>query len=141
MGITNLYPRIGSLVSLSTFLRPFVIGSLDIFFVSGNGWETLSDDFWGDVPRLLCRWETPCLSVFASMFLLFSVLVVLIVLLTLCNFSYSVVKELPELESQFEERIQEAIKYVSTIDDFDELVNPRILAFHCLGPEPSLYVL
>ena len=25
------------------------------FFVSGDGWETLSDDFWGDVPRLL-RW-------------------------------------------------------------------------------------
>ena len=75
------------------------------------------------------------------MSLLFSVLVVLIVLLTLCNFSYSVVKEHPELESQFEERIQEAIKYVSTIDDFDELVDPRTLARHCLGPEPSLYVL
>ena len=23
------------------------------FFVSGDGWETLSNDFWGDVPRLL----------------------------------------------------------------------------------------
>ena len=23
------------------------------FFVSGDGWETLFDDFWGDVPRLL----------------------------------------------------------------------------------------
>lgn len=29
------------------------------FFVSGDGWETLSDDFWGDVPRLLRWWETP----------------------------------------------------------------------------------
>ena len=73
--------------------------------------------------------------------LLFSILVVLIILLTLCNFSYSVVKERPELESRFEERIQEAIKYVSTIDDFDKLVDPRTLARHCLGPKPSLYVL
>ena len=28
-------------------------------FVSGDGWETFSDDFWGDVSRLLRRWETP----------------------------------------------------------------------------------
>ena len=35
------------------------------FFVSSDGWETLSDDFWGDVPRLLCRWETPLLGAFA----------------------------------------------------------------------------
>ena len=27
--------------------------------------ETLSDDFWGDVPRLLCQWETPLLGAFA----------------------------------------------------------------------------
>ena len=73
--------------------------------------------------------------------LLFSILVVLIVLLTLCNFSYFVVKERPELESRFEERIQEVIKYASTIDDFDELVDPRTLARHCLEPKPSLYVL
>ena len=33
------------------------------------------------------------------------------------------------------------IKYARTIDDFDELVDPRKLAHHCLGPEPSLYVL
>ena len=25
------------------------------FFVSGDGWETFSDDFWGDVSRLLRR--------------------------------------------------------------------------------------
>ena len=50
-------------------------------------------------------------------------------------------KERPDLESQFEERVQEAIKYARTIDDFDELVDPRTLARHCLGPKPSLYVL
>ena len=41
------------------------------FFVSGDGWETLSDDFWGDVPRLLRQWETPRLGAFIFMFLLF----------------------------------------------------------------------
>ena len=35
------------------------------FFMSGDGWETLSDDFWGVVPRLLRRWETPLLGAFA----------------------------------------------------------------------------
>ena len=46
-----------------------------------------------------------------------------------------------DLESQFEERVQEAIKYVRMTDDFNELVDPRTLARHCLGPKPSLYVL
>ncbi|KAK4605958.1 hypothetical protein RGQ29_000298 [Quercus rubra] len=82
------------------------------FFVSGDGWETLSDDFWGDVPRLLRRWETPLL-----------------------------VKERPDLESKFDERVQAAIRYTRTIEDFNELIDPRTLARHCLGPEPSLYVL
>ena len=42
-------------------------------------------------------------------------------------------KECPELEGKFEERVQEAVKYASTIEDFDELVNPCMLAPHCLG--------
>ena len=56
-------------------------------------------------------------------------------------FSVFVAKERPKLKSGFEERVQEAIKYVSTINDFNELVDPRTLARHCLGLEPSLYVL
>ena len=28
------------------------------FFVFGDGWETLLNDFCGDVPRLECRWGT-----------------------------------------------------------------------------------
>ena len=54
---------------------------------------------------------------------------------------YFAVKERPELESKFEEWVQVAIKYSRTIDHFDELIDPRTLAHHCLGPEPSLYVL
>ena len=33
------------------------------------------------------------------------------------------------------------MRYAGTIEDFDELVDSRMLAHHCLGPEPSLYVL
>ena len=54
---------------------------------------------------------------------------------------YFAVKYHPELESKFEERVQAAIKYARTIDDFGELIDPRTLARHYLGPEPSLYVL
>ena len=32
------------------------------FFMSGDGWETLSNDFWGEVPRLLRRWRSPNLG-------------------------------------------------------------------------------
>ena len=74
------------------------------FFVSGDGWETLSDDFWGDIPRLLRRWETPLLGVFAPHEMFFSSL-------TSCLYwssdlfllLYSAVKKRPELESKFEE--------------------------------------
>ena len=52
-----------------------------------------------------------------------------------------VVKERPELESRFDEQVQAAVEYARTIDDFNELIDPRTLARHCLGPEPSLYVL
>ena len=56
-------------------------------------------------------------------------------------FSYVAVKEHLELEGQFVERVQKAVEYVGSIDEFDELVDPRTLARHCLGPEPSLFVL
>ena len=36
------------------------------FFMSGDSWETFSNDFWGDVPWLLRRWETPQLGMFTS---------------------------------------------------------------------------
>ena len=51
------------------------------------------------------------------------------------------VKEHPDLESKFDKRVQAAVKYARTIEDFNELIDPRTLARHCLGPEPSLYVL
>ena len=51
------------------------------------------------------------------------------------------IEERPELESQFKGCIWEAVKYACTINDFDELVDLRILPHHCLGSKPSHYVL
>ena len=48
--------------------------------------ETLSDDFWGDVPRLLHQWETPQLGVFAS-HIFFNLLLTLTVPSNLVYFS------------------------------------------------------
>ena len=50
-------------------------------------------------------------------------------------------KERPDLESKFDEPVQAAVKYARTIKAFNELIDPRTLARHCLGPKPSLYVL
>ena len=52
-----------------------------------------------------------------------------------------VVKERPKLESKFDERVQAAVEYARTIEDFDELIDPRTLARHCLRLEPSLFIL
>ena len=114
------------------------------FFVSGDGWETLSDDFWGDIPRLLHRWETPLLGAFAPQEMLpfpslFSFILAIIPDLFLLL--HSVVKDRPELEGRYNERVQVAVEYARTIEDFNKLIDPCTLACHCLGPEPSLYVL
>ena len=90
------------------------------FFMSGDGWETLPDDFWGDVPTLLRRWETPLLGAFAlqemlpfpsTFFFFFN------------PGHYSdpcvlpfTVKERPDLESKFNERVQAAVKYAGPDD-------------------------
>ena len=47
------------------------------FFVSGDDFETPSSEAWGDIPRLLRRWETPNLG--ASTFLI-------VFLFSFCNF-------------------------------------------------------
>ena len=51
------------------------------------------------------------------------------------------IKKWPKLKSGYRQCIEAAIKYVRTIDDFEDLVYPRTLALHCLGPELSAYVL
>ena len=51
------------------------------------------------------------------------------------------VKRWPKLKSRYKERIEKAIVYVKTIEDFDNLVDPRTLAFYCLGLEPFAFIL
>ena len=52
-----------------------------------------------------------------------------------------VVKKCPKLKNRYKSRIEAAIEYAKTIDDFDDLVDPRTLAHHCLIPKPFAYVL
>ena len=50
LGIENLGSSLG-------FLLLFVIGNHDIFHL-WNWWETMFDDLWGEVPRLLRKWKS-----------------------------------------------------------------------------------
>ena len=43
--------------------------------------------------------------------------------------------------SKYKQHVEAAIKYAKSIGNFDDLVDPRILALYCLGPEPFAYVL
>lgn len=45
------------------------------------------------------------------------------------------------MKSRHKGRVEDALNHVKTIDDFDELIDPRTLACHFLGPKPSPYVL
>ena len=36
--------------------------------------------------------------------------------------------------------MEKAIEYAKTIESWEDLVDPRTLAFYCLGPDPSAYV-
>ena len=91
---------------------------------------------------MLRQWETPLLGAFALQEMLpslfFSLILVITLILVFLPFT---VKERPDLESKFDERVQAAVKYARTIKDFNELIDPRTFTRHYLGPEPSLYVL
>ena len=52
-----------------------------------------------------------------------------------------VVKRQPKLKSKYQGRVEKAIEYAKTIESLDDLVDPQTLAFYCLGPDPSFYVL
>ena len=51
------------------------------------------------------------------------------------------IKGWPKLKSRYKIRVEKAIEYARTIEDFDDLVDLRALAFYCLGPEPFAFVL
>ena len=109
------------------------------FFVSGDDFETPSSEAWGDIPRLLRRWNpklrgvnvSPRLLIFVL--LMWSSLTPLVVSLA--------VKRRPKLKSKYQGRVEKAIEYANSIESWEDLVDPRMLAFYCLGPDPSPYVL
>ena len=47
----------------------------------------------------------------------------------------------PKLKSKYQGCVEKAIKYTKTVESWDDLVDPRTLAFYCLGPDPSFYML
>ena len=51
------------------------------------------------------------------------------------------VKRRPKLKCKYQDRVEKAIEYARTIESWEDLVDPRTLAFYCLGPDPSPYVL
>ena len=61
--------------------------------------------------------------------------------LTLLFVVLCAVKKRLKLKSRYRQRVEAAIEYVRTIYNFDDLVDPQTLAFYCLGPEPSAFVL
>ena len=51
------------------------------------------------------------------------------------------IKRRPKLKSKCQGRVEKAIEYAKTVESWDDLVDPRTLAFYCLGPDPSPYML
>ena len=49
------------------------------------------------------------------------------------------VKRWSKLKSRYKEHVGKAIEYARTIEDFNDLVDLRTLAFHCLGLEPFAF--
>ena len=50
-------------------------------------------------------------------------------------------KRRPKLKSRYIEHVEKAIEYAPTVESWDDLVDPRTLAFYNLGSDPSAYVL
>ena len=55
-------------------------------------------------------------------------------------FLFCVVKRRLKLKSRYNECVEKAIEYALTIESWDDLLDPRTLAFYNLGPDPSSYV-
>ena len=51
------------------------------------------------------------------------------------------IKRWPKLKSKYQGRVEKVIEYAKTVESWDDIVDPRTLAFYCLGMDPSLYVL
>ena len=52
-----------------------------------------------------------------------------------------IIKKCPKLKSRYRRCVEVTTGYGKMINDFDDLVDPRTFARHCLGLKPSAYVL
>ena len=137
----SLCPRTKGLGLSSIFLRPFIIRSLGIF----SSW-VMDERHFLTIFRgrfLGCYVDgRPLKLVHLSLARKYFVyLFWLSFLISQYVSTCFAVKERPKLESKFRVHVQAVIEYTSTIEDFDELVDPRTLERRCLGLEPSHYVL
>ena len=74
-------------------------------------------------------------------FVLFLLLIFFFIIATFPVYHLYIVKKRPKLKSKNRHPVEAYVEYMKTINDFDDLVYPRTLARHCLGLEPSAYVL
>ncbi|KAL0001839.1 hypothetical protein SO802_015620 [Lithocarpus litseifolius] len=58
-----------------------------------------------------------------------------------CSLDNDILARWPKLKSRYKERIEKAIEYSKTIEDFDDLVDPQTLSFYCLGLDSTAFVL
>ena len=128
----SLYLGIESHVLSLIFRHPFVTGNLDISLYQATVGRLFLMTFSGTSLGCCIGRRPLCLVHF---------LFILAITPDPFLLLYFVAKERPELESRFSGRVQVAVEYARTIEDFNELIDPRTLAHHCLGLEPSLYVL
>ena len=95
------------------------------------------------------RWGTPKLN--ASPFIFVCLFLFLFLFLFLKEFAlvssnsnaclFLTAKTRLKLKSRYKTHVKNASDYPRTIDDFNDLINPRTLARHFLGPKPSSYIL
>ena len=107
--------------------------------MSGDDFETLSSREWDDVPRLLHPWGTPTLG--ASVFPPVPVFFLSAVFIADSYLLLCAVKRRPKLKSKYTGHVEKAIEYAPTIENWDDLVDPRTLTFYNLRPDPFAYVL
>ena len=136
MGILNFYLGIGSLESFVASLLPFVTGSHDISsfldldrkpYLTTCGVRSRGCYRNGKSLLLVSLFLIDCFE-----FYFFS---------NLFFVSSFAVANYPLLEEHYQGRIEAALEFALTIDNFVELVDPRRLYECCLGPKPSAYVL
>ena len=151
MGILSFCLGIGSLESSVASLLPFVTGSHDISsFLDGKPCLTTcgmsSHGCYGNEKSLLLvhlsfpLHQTDCFKFIAFLISLFFFLSFFFSFFFFFFFVLAAADR-PLLEERYQGRIKAGLEFAVTVDDFDDLVDPRCLYECYLGPEPSGYVL